>query len=613
MYSITASGLVVTYATSGIFNFAHGALGMLGAFLYWQLTVAWHVPPLLALPLVLLLVAPLLGALVERVLIRRLYGAALSVTLVVTVGLLLALIGVANLIWSPTTPRLLHPFFAGSLIHLPGVNVSAHQAIVVIVSVAVAVALRVFLGRTRTGATMRAVVDDPGLVALTGTSPTTASQLSWALGSSLAALAGILLAPLVTLSILPLTLLVINGYAAAVVGRLRSLPLTAVGGIALGLAESYSTGYLGGNLPNLLRPALPMFLLFVAVVFLRDTRLRAGGRTIGWTPRAVGLRESVAWTSLMVLGILLAAVVAPEGTVAFLSSTLAVGFVLLSLVLLNGYAGQVSLCQLTFVGVGAYVMAKVAPGGSPFGILVVVPVCGLVGAAVAVPVLRLRGLYLALATLAFASGMDTIFFLNAFGTGGAISVPRLSIPGAADDRGYLILLALAFAAGAVGLLSLRRSRVGRRMSALNDSPAACVTLGLSVNRTKLGVFAGAAAMSGLGGVLLGGQQGLVSGNDFQMLNSLVLLLILTIGGSSTVSGALLGAALFSAFPYIAEHVSFLSQASLLLTGLGAVSIGRNPYGIVGEASRRLAEARQAGRGALVSVVRRPSPVHEGGR
>ncbi|MCU1624349.1 MAG: amino acid/amide transporter rane protein 2, family / amino acid/amide transporter [Frankiales bacterium] len=611
MYSITASGLVVTYATSGIFNFAHGALGMLGAFTYWQLTVAWHVPPLAALALVLLVVAPLLGAVVERVLIRRLYGTSLSVTLVVTVGLLLALIGVANLIWSPVTPRVLKPFFPNSLIHLPGVNVSAHQAIVVLVSLLVAVALRVFLARTRTGATMRAVVDDPGLVALTGTSPARASQLSWALGSSLAALAGILLAPLVTLSILTLTLLVINGYAAAVVGRLRSLPLTAVGGLALGLAESYSTGYLGGDLPNLLRPALPMFLLFVAVVFLRDTRLRAGGRIVGWSPRAVGLGESVRWSSLLLVVALLAAALAPGGLVDFLSSTLAIGFVLLSLVLLSGYAGQVSLCQLTFVGVGAYVMAKVAPGGSAFGILVVVPVCALLGVAVAVPVLRLRGLYLALATLAFASGMDTIFFLNAFGTGGAISVPRLSLPGVDSNRGYLILLTLAFAAGAVGLLSLRRSRVGRRMSALNDSPAACVTLGVGVNRTKLGVFAGAAAMSGLGGVLLGGQEGLVSGNDFQMLNSLVLLLILTIGGASTVSGALLGAVLFSAFPIIAEHVSFLSQASLLLTGLGAVSIGRNPYGIVGEASRRFAAARQAGRGALASVVIRPSPLRDG--
>jgi branched-chain amino acid transport system permease protein len=613
VYSITASGLVVTYATSGIFNFAHGALGMIGAFTYWQLAVAWHVPVPLALALVLLVFAPLLGALVERTLIRRLYGKALNVTLVVTVGLLLALIGLANLVWKPVVPRVVKPFFPETLIHLPGVNVTAHQGIVVIVTIAVAASLRVFLSRTRTGATMRAVVDDPGLVALAGTSPTNASQLSWALGSSLAALAGILLAPLVTLSILPLTLLVINGYAAAVVGRLRSLPLTAVGGLALGLAESYSTGYLAGDLPNILRPALPMFLLFLAVVFLRHERLRGGRGSQGWSPRAVGLSESLRWTSLLVVVAIIAAGVAPSGFVDFFSSTLAVGFVLLSLVLLTGYAGQVSLCQMTFVGVGAFAMAEAAPGGSVFGLLVVVPVCALLGAAVAVPVLRLRGLYLALATLAFASGMDTIFFLNAFGSGGAITVPRLALPGGSGDRPYLIFLALAFAAGAVALLGLRRSRVGRRMSALNDSPAACVTLGVGVNRTKLGVFAGAAAMSGLGGVLLGGQKLLVSGNDFQMLNSLVLLLILTIGGASTVSGALLGAVLFSLFPIIAAHVSFLSQASLLLTGLGAISIGRNPYGIVGEASIRLTGRRKArpDAGALTRLMTRRSPAGEG--
>ncbi|MDQ1536639.1 MAG: branched-chain amino acid transport system permease protein livM, partial [Actinomycetota bacterium] len=321
----------------------------------------------------------------------------------------------------------------------------------------------------------------------------------------------------------------------------------------------------------------------------------------GWSPRAVRLAESLRWASLLAAVAVLAAVLAPAGVVDFLSATLAVGFVLLSLVLLTGYAGQVSLCQMTFVGVGAFIMAKTAPGGSVFGVLVVVPVCALLGAAVAIPVLRLRGLYLALATLAFASGMDTIFFLHAFGTGGAITVPRLAMPGGQGDRPYLVFLALAFSAGAVGLLGLRRSRVGRRMSALNDSPAACVTLGVGVNRTKLAVFAGAAATAGLGGVLLGGQKLLVSGNDFQMLNSLVLLLILTIGGVSTVTGALVGAAFFSLFPIIAAHVSHLSQASLLLTGLGAVSIGRNPYGMVGETSLRFRGLRQ-GRGRMSRLI-----------
>jgi branched-chain amino acid transport system permease protein len=586
VYAITAAGLVVTYTTSGVFNFAHGAVGMMGAFMYWQLSVGWGVPVPLALFLVLFVIAPLFGALVERLLIRPLYDAPLGATLVVTVGLLLALIGIANVIWSPETPRILTPFFQNKQFAFPGVNVSAHELIVVAASLLVAVALRLFFTRTRLGATMRAVVDDPTLVALAGASPRSVSQLSWALGSSLAALAGILLAPLVQLDILTLTLLVIDGYAAAVVGRLKNLPLTVAGGILLGLAESYSTGYINGNLANDLRPALPMFLLFIAVIVLRDERLRGGRMLRGWTPRIVSLRRSVVAAVGFIAAAIVADFVLPSGALPDFGQALALAFILLSLVLLTGYGGQVSLAQMTFVGVGAVVMGKVAPGGSPLGALLAVALTGLLGVVVAIPVLRLRGLYLALGTLAFASGMDTLFFAHVLGTGGSINVPRLSAGVSfAGDHAYVALLAVVFALGAVAILAVRRSSFGRRLAAFNDSPAACVTLGAGVDSTKLLVFGISAAMAGLGGVLYGGQNGIVSASDFQLLNSLVLLLILTIGGVSTVTGAFAGALSYALFPVIQAHFPSLGEASYLLTGLGAISIGRNPDGIVGQIAK----------------------------
>src|SRR5438309_7480153 len=195
LYALTATGMVVTYTTSGIFNFAHGAIGMFMAFTFWQLRVAWGWPAIPALILVVLVLAPLLGALIERLLMRGLAGAPATTTMVVTVGLMVALIGIAQTIWSPSTQRQMPPFFGQAGVTLFGFRVTAHQIITMGVAIAVAIGLRLLLFRTRIGTAMRAVVDDRNLVALNGGRPGWISMLAWAMGSALAAIAGILLAP----------------------------------------------------------------------------------------------------------------------------------------------------------------------------------------------------------------------------------------------------------------------------------------------------------------------------------------------------------------------------------------------------------------------------------
>src|SRR3989440_1424051 len=151
IYALTAMGLVVTYTTSGIFNFAHGAIGMVAAFMYWELSVNQGWPTPVALVVVLFVFAPLMGALIERVLMRPLHGASVETTLTVTIGLLLLLIGLATIIWDPTTSRVLPQFFAGNSVSILGVIVTWHQLTVVIVAAAVAVGMRLFLFRTRSG------------------------------------------------------------------------------------------------------------------------------------------------------------------------------------------------------------------------------------------------------------------------------------------------------------------------------------------------------------------------------------------------------------------------------------------------------------------------------
>jgi branched-chain amino acid transport system permease protein len=246
IYAVSATGLVVTYTTSGVFNFAHGAMGMVMAFLYWELRVnqAWPAP--IALVVVLLVAAPIMGAVVERLLMRKLYNAPMGVSIVTTLALLVILLGLGDSLWSGTELRRMPGFFAGNDVDVFGVRVTYHQLISLVVAGLIAAGLRFLMFHTRTGVTMRAVVDNRDLAGMNGVFPERVASLSWALGSFLAAIAGILIAPQLTLNHLLLTLLVINGYAAAMLGKLKNLPLTFLGAVVLGLAETYVIGY-GGD------------------------------------------------------------------------------------------------------------------------------------------------------------------------------------------------------------------------------------------------------------------------------------------------------------------------------------------------------------------------------
>jgi branched-chain amino acid transport system permease protein len=585
IYAITATGLVVTYTTTGIFNFAHGAVGMIAAFAYWQLSVHWHLREPVAFLIVLLVIAPLMGAIVERVLMRPIRGATLDVTLTTTLGLLLFGIGLATVVWDPKKPRLLYQFFRGNSIKLFGVVVTGHQITVVGAAILVAIVLRLFLYNSRPGTALRATVDNPELTGLTGASPARYGQLGWVIGAMLAALAGMLLAPLITLDIQTLTLLVINGYAAAMVGRLRNIPLTFAGGLALGLLESYLVGYLPvGTWLSTVKPTVPMAFLFLILILLPERRIEAKTTSIR-SPRVARLWESVIAGAVLV-GIAL--IVAPRLSPANLvtaSHGVALGIIMLSLVLLVGYGGQVSLCQMTFAGLGAFAMGKVASGHSWWGILAAIGLSAAVGALVALPALRLRGLYLALATLAFASAMDTAFFANqhTFGTSGSLIVGRLSVFGLSlkSNTRYLVFLCALFAIVAIGLLALRRAPFGRRLTAMADSPPASSTLGMNLVATKLIVFAVSAGLAGFAGALYGGQQGLVGAADFQLLLSLTLLLLAVVWGVRTTTGMLFAGLLFAIFPVLQSHVPALRDLLYLGTGLAAIGIGRNPNGAFG--------------------------------
>src|SRR3954453_5842892 len=579
IYALSATGLVVTYITSGIFNFAHGAVGMIAAFTYWKLVVDEGWPALLALPFILFVFAPALGILIDLLIMRNLHSASEEVRVIVTVALMLFLLGIGSWIWDPSVPRTLPRYFGGDHIRLFNVNILYPQVIIVIAAVAVAAFLRLFLFRTRTGVALRAVVDAPDLAAYFGAAPSRVRMLGWAMGSSLAALAGVLLAPIVTLDILLLTLLVINGYAAAIVGRLRSLPLTFAGGVALGLLESYVVGYGPGSILSYLRPTIPIIFLYILLLIFPHSRLRVG-RAFARRARAVpSLRSSLISAALFV-GASVIVVNVLTGTNLFnFGRGLVAALILLSLVLLTGYGGQISLAQWTFVGFGSFAMGKIAGGDSLLGVLAAVVFAGAVGALSALPPLRLRGLYLALSSFAFATAMTAIFFdnNNVFGQGGALKVGRVLLQG---DTGYIMLIAVVFAAASVGVLAVRRSSFGRRLMAMSDSQVACATLGMSVTWTKLIVFGASAALAGLAGVFFGGLRGSGGTNDFLVLNSLAIFLLLAIWGVDSIIAVFLAGMSYAYLSVLQAHNPDIRGLTYLLTGLGALGLARYPDGAI---------------------------------
>jgi branched-chain amino acid transport system permease protein len=594
VYAVAASGLVVTYTTSGIFNFAHGAIGMMGAFMYWQL-LDWGLPTAVAIALVLLVIAPLAGVVIDRLIMRGLEGTPEVTRTVVTVGLLFGLIALAPIIWPPNRNRIVGEFFGGSKFQIGDVFVSYHQIVVVVIAGLVAVGLRLLLYETRTGIAMRAVVSNRDLVRLTGGRPDRASATSWALGCSLAALAGILIADRVGLEVMTLTLLVVNAYAAAIVGRLVSLPMTFLGAVILGLAQSYAVGYLpqnpdwlpqGIDIVTSLRLAIPVVMLFIVLLVLPQAPLRTHGivrsREVVARP---SMRSALIAGAVLVVGVGIISSFLNASQIASWSKGLAFAIIMVSLVPLTGYGGQISLAQMSFAGLGAYAMATWGSGGSPLGLLGACVLPALVGALVALPAVRLRGIYLALATLAFAVFMDRVVFTqDAMFRGGSKPIDRLSFLGISfeSDRSYMILLAVVFAAVGIGVVHLRLGPFGRRLQAMKDSPAACATLGLNLTVTKLQVFMLSAGIAGLGGAMLGGLQKTATVSQYDTLQSLPVLLMAVAGGIGMVSGALFGGVLYASFPVISEAVPPLANLLKVAPGLIGMSLGRNPNGAVSE-------------------------------
>ncbi len=640
IYAIFAMGLVVTYTTSGIFNFAQGAMGMFCAFIYWELKVNHGVQPLVALLLTVLVAAPLLGALIERILMRRLAGAPLVAQLVVTIGLMLFLMGLAVGIWDPNSlTRQIPTFFGTTGFQLGQTFVPWYRFITIVTGLGVAILLRLLLYRSRLGVSMRAVVDNRDLAALNGARPGRTSQFAWALGTSMSAIAGIFLAEeLSNLSVETLTLFIVDAFAAAIIGRLRSLPLTYVGGMIIGLSIAFQQNFLtwSGRWSSA-SFAIPTMILFLALLFLPQARIEGRRITSTISPRVPSMRRAAGGMLVLFGFMLVNAMIWERIGVRNLTLVVLIAFPMLSLVPLTGWSGQISLAQIAFVGVGAWAVIEFSSSGgqvfgidlfatgSPWGLLVAAVVAVPIGLLMALPALRLQGLYLALATMAFARMAEFVIFdqPEVFGSEGKRIAPlqlfgfhfneSFTILGIrfAPDAAYLLFVTGVFGIVGLGVVWLRRGRFGRRLVAMRDSPAACATLGVNLLSTKLAVFAISAAIAGLGGALAGMHLGSAGTADFQMINGLPYLLLLVVGGVAVVSGAVFGGFALQSFTWLTllfPASTFFEWWQRLGPGLAGIGIGRRPDGVIPHVGAELREKRAGKQRGAPPTVGEPERV-----
>jgi ABC-type branched-subunit amino acid transport system permease subunit len=468
------------------------------------------------------------------------------------------------------------------VLSLGSVNVGVDQLLTFGIAVAITIVLAGFLARSRLGVAMRGVVDDPDLINLSGTNPAGVRRAAWAIGSSVAALSGILIAPTLGLDAVLLTYLVIQAFGAAAIGRFASMPRTFAGGLVVGVGASLATKYVGQiHWLTGFPPSFPFIVLFGVLLFTRRGRFIE----LGSSPTRVNRRERRPLPASLRrgMGVVFAVVVlaVPSFAGVHLSSYAdAAVFVLIfaSLRLLVVTSGQVSLCHAAFAAVGATTFSHLTTGAHwPWLIallasaLVAVPV----GAVVALPAIRLSGLYLALATFGFGVLLQRLVYPMAlmFGSKASLVATRPSFGGLhlSSDKAFYFLC-LAIVAAGVGLVHiLTRSRLGRLLRALADSPTALTTLGGEVNLIRTLVFCISAFLAAIGGALYAGFIGSFGPNSFDALLSLTLLVVLAIAGAGEISAPVIAAVAYILVPSYIQS-SALNEWLPVLFGVSAIAV-----------------------------------------
>ncbi|MFF0187406.1 ATP-binding cassette domain-containing protein [Streptomyces sp. NPDC005244] len=565
--ALTGIGLIVTHRATGVLNLAHGAIAMVCAYLLRQFTVEWGWPLALGTSVTLLVVAPAIGVTLERLVFRPLsaVGGDPARTLVASIGVFVLLVGAAALVWGP-----------GARADVPA-PVPADPWGQLAVAGVLAVVVGAVTRRTRFGLELRAVVDDRALAVLGGVDADRVAAAGWAFGSFTAGLTGVLLAPYVRLDPYGMPLLVMEVMAVAVAARMRSLPVAVVVSLGIGVAQGQLTRLHPSGAAGPLLQAVGANLFVVALLVAALVLPGIGGRDALPRPAAPRVRTPPGAAAVALVLFLL-----PLG---FAGSDLhtsvqvpALGVVLLSLVVVTGRGGQISLGQAAYAGLGALFTALLAAGRVP-GVPRLPELAALAVAALLVaplglltgwPATRRHGLALALATFAVGVGVSRFVFAQPY----AVSGLSLDRPAGFDgDRAYYVLELVLLAVAVLAVSGLRRGRTGRALAALRDHEAGASAAGVRVPALKLAAFVTGAALAALGGGMLGMGVRAFDATAYDPVRGLLWFASVVVLGADSVLGALAAAALL-----VGLDAGARGGLAAALIGVLAVLVGRFPRG-----------------------------------
>lgn len=620
LYALLATGLVLSYSASGLFNFAHGATAYLCALTFYELHSGLGWPAVPAALLVVLVLAPGLGWGLDRLMFRRLARVGETAQIVATIGLLVALPAAG--LWlvellaeagAPVRPAEnqfglpgVGPSPARSWQLADGVGIDSDQLITWVVTALVAVALWVLMRHTRLGLQLRAAVDNRSLTELRGISADRLSSVAWMIASGLAGLAGVLATPLLGLSAHDFTLFLFVSATAAVIGRFASVPLAFAGGLGLGVLQNLVAGYASfAESVTGFRTAVPFLILFGGLLVLTRRARTAGVAAADAPPvdhlagASWGRRWGVWAAGGAALCVALYTVTTPFWS-GLLAQGLAIALVFMSFTVVTGLGAMVSLAQGTFVTGAALVAGLLMSRGWPFVAALAAGTCAaaLLGALVALPALRLGGRSLALATLALAFLADQVLFqlrwLRNGDAGWPVPRPVFGPVDLSDDRALGVALVVLVAVVAAGLTALRDSPTGRAMLAVRSAPAAAVASGVSLLRTKLLLFTLSAGLAGFGGVLYASYNTRITATDFTAMTGLVWLAVVVAAGVRRPQYAVVAGLVFAAAPRVlADYVTESAHLPVILFGLAGLALANDPDGYCAAVPVRLARRRGA--------------------
>ncbi len=648
LIGLLALGVVLIYRASGVINFAVGSLGVLSASLLALLVLTYDWPFWPA-AIISVVAGGLIAAALELTVITRLFRAPRVILLVATIGIaqLCELLQIA-LPEIEVSMANRYPVALSGQWEILGLRVRGVELIVIIAVPVLTAALTYYLQRTAQGRAVRAAASNPDLARLTAISPKIISTITWIIAGLLAAVALILVAgingqPSGFRSLGPATL--VQVLAAALIGRLRNFPVAMIAGVALGLLRSLlvfnwptTAGLYDGSL----------FLIVIATTLVASRRLSGSDESFSFVPTTRPLPHAVArlwWvrhSSRIGIGLLIAGaailpiLITQASRQLLYSEVLLFALIGISLVVLSGWTGQISLGQAALAGIGGLTTAALVAGrdigiglgGASFtlalpdihfllALLVGAAVTGAVAVVIGLGALRIRGFHLAIATLALALLGQQFLWRRPFFSGDSytVSLPRATGPvDLTEQRSYYFFSVIALVVVIVLVARMRATGVGRRWLAVRDNSTAASAYTISPSRAGIQAFVVSGVIAGLGGGLLAGLYVSVGLTErFQLQDSIEIVAIAVIGGAGTVVGPILGALWIVGLPAVwpANNLVPLLTSSIGLLVLlmyfpggfaQVVLTGRDRF--LGWYAARLPEPEPPPRREVASVVSR---------